>query len=175
MEVYTIGHSNHPIAQFLQLLKDNGISCLADVRSVPYSRHNPQFNRENLQKSLEEACIQYRHFPQLAGFQKSPFSESPNSGWENQAFRNYADYALTTDFQEGLDTLLQTASGQKTAIMCAEKLYWRCHRRIIADYLVAREISIKHILEENKLVDHELTHFARIEDVKRIVYPKELI
>jgi uncharacterized protein (DUF488 family) len=98
MEVFTIGHSNHPIARFLQLLKDNGIACLADVRSVPYSRHNPQFNRENLQKSLDEAGIQYNHFLELAGFQKSPFSESSNAGWQSKGFRNYAGYALTPRF-----------------------------------------------------------------------------
>ncbi len=172
--MYTVGHSTLARADFVALLRVNGIAAVADVRSYPRSRANPQFNREVLPASLAEAGIEYRHLARLGG-RRGPGKDlppggSPNDGWESEAFCNYADYALTPSFHEGLEELLAYAE-VPTAIMCSEAVWWRCHRRIIADYLVVRGLPVWHILSPAPPKPHLLTSFARPQADGRLLYP----
>src|SRR5579871_719082 len=145
MTVFTIGHSTHSLEKFIQMLAAHGIEQLVDVRTIPKSRHNPQFNCEALEHSLP---IVYRHMPGLGGL-RHPRKDSINLGWKNASFRGYADYMQTTDFEENLDRLIESASEQRTAIMCAEAVPWRCHRSLIGDALLARGIQVEDILSES--------------------------
>jgi uncharacterized protein (DUF488 family) len=160
---YTIGHSTRSIAEFVDLLREANIGLVVDVRTVPRSRTNPQFNRDALPDSLAGYQIGYEHIAELGGLRgKQRLVEpSPNGYWENASFRNYADYALTDRFREGLDRLTNLGSRSITAIMCAEVLWWRCHRRIIADYLLASGHSVFHILGPGKIGSASLTPGAR--------------
>ena len=137
--VYTIGHSNRSIEGFIELLEENGIELLVDVRSVPRSAHNPQFNKEILPQSLLQHEINYIHLPSLGGLRGKRKNSLPshNSAWENASFRNYADYAETEAFRNGLNELIELARQSRTCYMCAEAVWWRCHRRIITDYMLA--------------------------------------
>jgi uncharacterized protein (DUF488 family) len=169
--VSTIGHSTHPIEEFIRMLQAHGIRRLVDVRTIPKSRHNPQFNRETLPASLHSAGIEYRHLPILGGLRHAR-KDSINTGWRNASFRGYADYMQTPDFGEGLDHLIQLASEAPTAIMCAEAVPWRCHRSLIADALVARGVPVLEILSPAKARPHALTPFAKVEG-QQVSYPAQ--
>jgi uncharacterized protein (DUF488 family) len=161
--IWTIGHSTRNIEDFLALLNAHKIGAVADVRRFPGSRRYPQFNQDNLSKSLEEAGITYSHFPELGG-RRHPRPDSPNTAWRNEAFRGYADYMMTADFQSGLTRLLQLAREKRTAIMCAEALWWQCHRALISDFLKADGVTMIHILGLEKTQEHPFTSAARILD-----------
>jgi uncharacterized protein (DUF488 family) len=167
--IYTIGHSNHPLDDFLTLLAAHGITVLADVRKLPGSRRYPHFNAEELSPALAEAGIRYVHFPGLGGLRK-PAADSPNGAWKNKSFQAYADYMLTDDFERELAALLELARGECVAIMCAEALPWQCHRSLIADALVVRGIPVSHIMTTKKLDEHKLRDWAHVEGT-RITYP----
>jgi uncharacterized protein (DUF488 family) len=162
--IYTIGHSTLAIHDFLALLKEHDIEVLVDVRRWPMSRRYPQFNRDNLEEVLESEGMRYVWLGEsLGGYRREGLGErSPNGGWRNEGFRNYADYALTGGFEAGLGELLRMAATGKTVIMCAEKHYWRCHRRIISDYIVSRGQRVTHIVERGKTEEHRLTDFASV-------------
>ena len=160
--IWTIGHSTRKIDIFLSLLSENGIKIVADVRMFPGSKRYPRFGREALAKSLGEAGIRYRHFPELGGRRKAN-PDSKNTAWRNEAFRGYADYMDTADFQKGIERLVDLAEESgPTAIMCAEAVWWRCHRSLISDYLKARGVEVIHILDENKTEPHPFTSVATI-------------
>lgn len=162
MRIWTIGHSTRTIDEFISLLEANGIKLLADVRAWPGSKRYPQFNKEALKGSLNTHGIRYEHFPELGGKRKSR-PESRNTAWRNASFRGYADYMETEQFQKGIERLLEIASeAGATAIMCAEAVWWRCHRSLIADYLKARGVQVRHILSANKVEPHPYTPAARI-------------
>jgi uncharacterized protein (DUF488 family) len=167
--IYTVGHSTHPIDEFLRILNAHGIAQLVDVRTIPRSRRNPQFARENLPGSLTTAGIAYRHMPGLGGL-RHPQRDSSNTGWRNAGFRGYADYMQTPEFHDNLENLIELASSAPTAIMCAEAVPWRCHRSLIADALVARGIDVQEILTAAKSQPHALTSFAKVEG-SAITYP----
>ena len=167
--VFTIGHSTHPIETFLALLARHRIAMLADVRSFPSSRRWPQFNQAEIQASVEAAGIAYRWMKALGGRRHSTRPDSHHLAWEHPAFRSYADYADTNEFAAGLDALLEAAIISRTAIMCSEGLWWRCHRRIISDHLTVRGWEVRHIMPDGKLAAHSPPDFATIEG-GRIVY-----
>jgi uncharacterized protein (DUF488 family) len=167
--LYTIGHSNRSFAEFAALLKAHGIELVADIRTVPKSRHNPQFNREALAASLPEAGIGYVHIPELGGL-RHPRKDSINLAWRNDSFRGYADYMQTEAFHAALDVLLRTAAERRTAIMCAEAVPWRCHRSLVADAAMARGIEVRHITSATAANPHKLTPFAQVEG-PRVTYP----
>jgi uncharacterized protein (DUF488 family) len=171
MNLSTIGHSTHPIEEFVGMLDAHGIRQLVDVRTIPRSRHNPQFNREILPRSLESAGISYRHMPGLGGLRHAR-PDSINTGWRNASFRGYADYMQTPEFRENLNQLIQLASETPTAIMCAEAVPWRCHRSLIADALTARGIPVLEIMTAGHGKPHSLTPFAKV-DGERVTYPVE--
>lgn len=167
--VYTVGHSTRPIASFIGLLIAHAVTVLADVRTVPRSRHNPQFARDALAASLAPAGIGYRAFPGLGGFRRTS-AQSPNGGWHNTSFRGYADYMQTPAFAGELDALLAVASESTVAMMCAEAVPWRCHRSLIADALTVRGIRVEEIVSETRTQLHALTPFARVAGTM-ITYP----
>jgi len=167
----TIGHSTRAIENFIALLKAHGVTCLADVRTVPRSRHNPQFNRDTLPASLRSASIDYIHMPGLGGLRRAK-PKSINSGWKNASFRGYADYMQTPEFEAHLETLIALAKTERVAVMCAEAVPWRCHRSLIADALVARGIPVEHIMSETRRDAHKLRSFAKRTGL-RVTYPPE--
>ena len=168
--LWTLGHSTRPIDEFIGLLRAHQISLLVDVRTIPRSRYNPQFNRETLAQSLHDAGLQYRHLPELGGLRK-PMNNSLNDGWRNASFRGYADYMQTEEFHRGIEALIALGSQDKTTVMCAEAVPWRCHRSLIADALVSRDWDIRHIMSPEKATRHVLTSFAHVEEGK-LAYPK---
>ena len=161
LTLWTIGHSARPITEFLELLSSYRIDALVDVRSFPGSRRYPHFNRENLSASLTTADVEYIHMPELGGRRKAK-QDSLNMSWRNESFRGYADYMETAAFREGIDRLIKLAAGQRTAIMCSEAVWWRCHRSLIADYLKALGVTVTHILGEEKSEAHPYTSAAQI-------------
>jgi uncharacterized protein (DUF488 family) len=162
MEIWTIGHSTRNIDIFISLLEENGIKLLADVRLWPGSKRYPQFNKEALAESLYAHGIRYEHFPELGGRRK-PKADSRNTAWRNASFRGYADYMETEEFRTGIQQLLDLAmQAGPTAIMCAEAVWWRCHRALISDFLKARGIEVMHIVDRNKIEPHPFTSAARI-------------
>ncbi len=163
--IWTIGHSTHPIEEFIEILQTNGIKTVADVRSLPGSRKYPRFNKENLEKSLPENGIKYIHLPKLGGRRKVK-KDSANTAWEHPAFRGFADYMDTDEFTSGINELIQIASKKKTAIMCAEVLWWRCHRSMIADYLKVNGWKVIHIYSSSKTEEHPYTKPAKIRNGK---------
>jgi uncharacterized protein (DUF488 family) len=171
----TIGHSTLPIETFLTILKDNGVHWLVDIRSIPKSRHNPQFAQENLEKSLKDAHIDYRWQKSLGGLRHA-LKDSINMGWRNASFRGYADYMQTPDFAAALDELLVASPKEQTTIMCAEAVPWRCHRSSVADALLVRGLPVEDIYYSAKghsrREPHKLTSFARVKG-KRLWYPQE--
>jgi uncharacterized protein (DUF488 family) len=169
MTVSTVGHSTHPIEEFIGILEAHGIRRLVDVRTIPKSRRNPQFNRESLSASLPKAGIDYFHLPGLGGL-RHPRKDSINTGWRNASFRGYADYMQTPEFANNLNHLMELATDAPTAIMCAEAVPWRCHRSLIADALVARGIAVMEILSATKSQPHGMTAFAQVEG-QRVKYP----
>lgn len=169
MAVYTIGHSTRTADEFMRILKAFRIQFLADIRTVPRSRRNPQFEREVLRKLLEDHGIQYAHIPGLGGLRR-PRKDSPNGGWRNESFRGYADYMQTEDFAVALAELVALAEGGFTVIMCAEAVPWRCHRSLVGDALLVRGIEVVDIMSGNGSRAHRLTPWARVEE-QQITYP----
>jgi uncharacterized protein (DUF488 family) len=167
--VFTVGHSTLPIDRFLSVLRAYGIEQLADVRTVPRSRRNPQFNADALRDSLQAAGIVYVPFSELGGLRK-PRADSLNAGWRNESFRGYADYMQTEEFARGLARLVELGGERRTAIMCAEAVPWRCHRSLVADALAVRGIGVVEILSETSYRDHALTPFARVSGTT-VTYP----
>jgi len=162
MRIWTIGHSTRAIDELISLLKETQIKLLVDVRAFPSSKRYPQFNKDALAESLSGHGIGYQHFPELGGKRKSK-PDSHNTAWRNASFRGYADYMETEQFQKGIERLVDvSAEADPTAIMCAEAVWWRCHRSLIADYLKARAVEVLHILGANKVEPHPYTSAARI-------------
>jgi uncharacterized protein (DUF488 family) len=169
--VLTTGHSTRSIVEFIALLKEHDVKRLVDVRTIPKSAHNPQFAREALSAALYSARIHYRHMPGLGGF-RHPKRDSVNAGWRNSSFRGYADYMLTPEFEKNLEALIGLAREERTVIMCAEALPWRCHRSLISDALTVRGIEAREIISGGVAKLHELTSFAHVEGTE-IIYPPE--
>lgn len=173
--IWTIGHSTRKIDIFISLLEENGIKLVADVRTLPGSKRYPQFNKEELTKSLNSHGIRYEHFPELGGRRKAK-KDSRNTAWRNASFRGYADYMETEEFHKGIERLLDfTHEAGRIAIMCAEAVWWRCHRSLISDYLKTRGIEVLHILDANKTDPHPYTSAARIVDGKLSYEPNLLL
>jgi uncharacterized protein (DUF488 family) len=172
--LFTIGHSTRSLAELIELLRGAQVDLLADVRTIPRSRTNPQFNADALPQPLSQAGIAYRHIKALGGLRGRARGGaiSPNDFWENSSFRNYADYGATDAFREGLQTLLDLGERHRCAVMCAEALWWRCHRRIIADYLLARGCTVQHIMGPGKLEPARLTIAAQSLPDGTLIYPR---
>jgi len=169
-EILTVGHSNHDEAEFLDLLRGAAVELLADVRANPRSRY-PHFNRSALAASLESAGIGYVHLGETLGGRREPTPDSPNVGWEQEFFRGYADHMESDGFAAGIEGLEGLARDRRTAVMCAEAVWWRCHRRLIADALTVRGWRVLHLMPDGGLPEHELTEFAVVED-GHIIYPE---
>ena len=167
--IYTVGHSTHPIEEFLELLGVHGVEQVVDVRTIPKSRHNPQFNADALEKSLRKAHLGYRHMKELGGLRHAK-KDSLNVGWRNASFRGYADYMSTPEFEEALASLMEIASERVTAIMCAEVLPWRCHRSLIGDALTKKVWLVRDIMSRTSATPHRLTPFLKVRRGK-LVYP----
>jgi len=170
---HTIGHSTHPLDAFVDLLRGADVAFLVDVRTVPRSRTNPQYNRETLPAALAAQGIGYAHIAALGGLRGKARDIAPavNGFWENASFHNYADYAMGEDFHAGLARLRDIGHAQRCAIMCAESVWWRCHRRIIADYLLAAGETVLHIMGPGKIEPAHLTEGARPDGPGRLTYP----
>ena len=172
---FTIGHSTRTLAKFVDLLRESNVDLVVDVRSMPRSRTNPQFNLETLPEGLAPWQIGYKHMAELGGLRgKQRLAESsPNAYWRVRSFRNYADYALTEPFASGLAQLREQGSQHRCTIMCAEAVWWRCHRRIITDYLLAAGEQVMHILGTSQVEEARLTPGAILRDDGTVVYPAE--
>jgi uncharacterized protein (DUF488 family) len=173
LTVYTTGHSTRTSAEFIALLGAHGVLKLVDVRTIPRSRHNPQFNTDTIATTLATAGIGYVHMPSLGGLRR-PQPDSVNAGWRNLSFRGYADYMQTPAFAAAIDELIDIAKAQPTAIMCAEAVPWRCHRSLIADALFVRGVAAAEIVSETRTTPHALTQFARVVDTKITYAPEGL-
>ncbi len=167
--VLTMGHSTLPLEVFIDLLKAHSVTRLIDVRSVPRSRHNPQFNGDTLPAALDLAGIRYAHATGLGGFRRAR-PESPNMGWRNASFRGFADYMQTAEFAENLAGLMELATHERVALMCAEAVPWRCHRSLIADALLVHGIHVEEIISRMRVQAHALTSFAKVNGMT-ITYP----
>jgi uncharacterized protein (DUF488 family) len=173
MTIYTVGHSTHPIEEFIAMLKAQEIETLVDVRTVPRSRYNPQFEQDALKKSLGEEGIGYKYMKGLGGLRHAR-KDSPNGGWRNSSFRGYADYMQTPEFAENLEELIALGEKERIAIMCAEAVPWRCHRSLVADALTARGIPVVNIMGVGKAAPHKMTKFAVVKEKgKTVLYPPE--
>ena len=161
IELWTYGHSTRSIEDFIEALASFDVRVLADVRSYPGSKRYPQFNKENLKASLTKAAINYQHFPELGGRRRAR-PDSLNIAWRNESFRGYADYMETEAFRDGILRLLEIARVSRTAVMCSEAVWWRCHRSLISDYLKAKGIEVNHIMLTGKSEPHPFTSAARI-------------
>ena len=160
-KVWTIGHSTRAVDEFVAALKAHGIETLVDVRSFPGSRRYPQFGKDKLAASLAEAGIGYKHFPDLGGRRRAR-PDSRNVAWRNEGFRGYADYMETAGFREGIERLIELTHSRRTTIMCAEAVWWRCHRSLISDYLKAAEVEVIHIVDAERAEPHRFTSAARL-------------
>lgn len=170
LALYTIGHSNRPVDEFLALLDGHAVRCIADVRAFPSSRRWPHFNRAPLSAALQAHGIAYEWIPALGGRRHgAPHAQSPHTAWTVAAFRNYADHMDSEEFAAGVEQLVATARRQRTAFMCAEALHWQCHRRLIADRLVVFGHQVLHIQSRERAVVHRLPDFARVVD-GRLIY-----
>ena len=170
---FTIGHATRPLPAFMELLRESRVDLVIDVRSMPRSRTNPQFNGDILPEALAPWQVGYQHIAALGGLRSKLRAAEPalNAGWRVRSFHNYADYALTAAFATGLDELRQAGRRRRCAIMCAETVWWRCHRRIIADYLIAAGETVLHILARSKVEPAQLTPWAVVRDDRRVVSP----
>jgi uncharacterized protein (DUF488 family) len=170
--VLTVGHSTRAVKDFVALLLAHGVKQLIDVRTIPRSRHNPQFNRDRLPRPLQKAGIRYRHMAGLGGLRHAR-RDSINAGWKNASFRGFADYMQTLEFEEALDQLIHLAQKRRTAIMCAEAVPWRCHRSMIGDVLLVRGLRVEEITSRTRTRPHTLTAWARVKG-KQLTYPANL-
>ncbi len=170
--ILAVGHSTHPLEDFIALLQAHGVVVLADIRTVPRSRTNPQFNVDALGASLKPAGIGHLHIPELGGLRKRR-PDSPNGAWRNKSFQGYADHMQTGTFAAGLERLREVSEAGPTAIMCAEALRWRCHRSLVSDALFARGVVVEHIESRTRTRPHQPPPFARIRGLK-VTYPPEL-
>jgi uncharacterized protein (DUF488 family) len=171
--IWTVGHSTRSADEFLELLRANTIGGLADVRTIPRSRRHPHFGRDALDARLKHEGIEYRHFAELGGLRK-PQPDSPNGAWRNEAFRGYADHMMTTQFAAAVDALLHFGGRRNVAVMCAEAVWWQCHRMLLSDALVARDVEVQHIMSlrgRSSVQPHRLTPFAQIRADCQIWYP----
>ncbi len=171
--ILTIGHSTHELTEFIRLLQAHEVAKVADVRTIPRSRRNPQFNHETLPEALKAVHIGYVHLPALGGLRHA-HADSPNTAWRNASFRGFADYMLTPEFEHGLTRLIELAKKKRIAIMCAEAVPWRCHRSMIADALMVRGIAVAHITSAKHREPHRMTPWAKVEGT-RITYPAEML
>ena len=171
--MFTIGHSNRELAEFIRLLQAHGVTKIADVRTMPRSRHNPQFNKETLPDALKTAGIGYVHLPGLGGLRHAR-ADSPNMAWRNASFRGFADYMQTDEFEKNMAWLGDLAREKHIALMCAEAVPWRCHRSLIADALTVRGITVEHIMSAAHRKQHKLTPWARVKG-RRITYPADAL
>ncbi len=169
LSVMTIGHSTHTLEVFIGLLREHAVQTVVDIRTIPRSRHNPQFNKETLPQSLEAAGIHYVHLSGLGGL-RHPYADSPNTGWRNASFRGFADYMQTPEFEENLHELLDLLVKERVALMCAEAVPWRCHRSLIADALSLRRIRVAHIMGRGHVETHTVTPWAKVSGTS-ITYP----
>lgn len=169
--IYTLGHSTRPLNNLIEMLRAHGITLLADIRTIPRSRHNPQFNRESLEQELPKANIQYRHLKELGGLRHAT-KDSINKAWENESFRGYADYMQTDEFATAIQGLIALAESEHVALMCSEGNPLRCHRWLVADALTVRGVRVLHISSRKSAKKHRLTLFARVEGTN-LTYPKE--
>jgi uncharacterized protein (DUF488 family) len=167
--VYAIGHSTRTIDEFIEILRAHSISMLADIRTIPKSRHNPQFNEDELTRSLEDKGITYMHFKELGGLRKAK-KDSVNTGWQNASFRGFADYMQTREFASAIRRLMQLAKQGRVAVMCAEGNPFRCHRSLVADALTVRKVRVLHVASKTSVREHTLTRFAKVSGT-RITYP----
>ncbi len=170
MKIWTVGHSTHAFDVFAELLTSHGIVQLVDIRSVPKSRRNPHFHTDALACSLPDRGVGYLHMPELGGWRR-PVPGSRNGAWRNKSFRGYADYAMTAEFAAGLARLEELAARRRTAMMCSEALWWRCHRRLVADRLVAIGDDVCHIGADGRVSAHQLPAFAVVSGDGRVTYP----
>lgn len=170
---YTIGHSTRTIEEFVELLRAADVKQVIDVRTVPRSRTNPQYNKDTLPDSLKPFDIDYIHLAELGGLRSKIKTVPPevNQLWRNQSFHNYADYALSENFDHGLEQLIVLGQKQICAIMCSEAVWWRCHRRIITDYLLTRGKAVFHLMNKNSIIEATITKGAQITALKKLVYP----
>lgn len=169
--VLTIGHSTRSIAEFIRLLQLHAVTRVVDVRTVPRSRHNPQFNKDSLPLALEQAGLGYVHLSGLGGLRHAK-RDSLNAGWRNASFRGYADYMQTPEFERSLEELIRWSNRDRVALMCAEAVPWRCHRSLIADALLARGIRTEDIMSPTRRQVHSLTPFAKVSGTT-VTYPAE--
>jgi len=169
LTLFTIGHSTRTLEEFEGLLKTYGVTLLVDVRTVPRSRHNPQFNKETLPGSLKPSGVRYIHMPEIGGLRR-PKHDSINLAWKNLGFRGYADYMQTKEFTDNLLKIVALARENCLALMCAEALPWRCHRSLISDVLVVRHVKVLHIITATSCINHEISEMAQVEGTK-ITYP----
>ena len=167
--VFSVGHSTRTLDEFISIIKAYGITLIVDIRTVPRSRHNPQFNKETLPDHLKAKNVKYIHMPELGGLRR-PRADSTNLALENKSFRGYADYMRSKEFSESLLRLVALVRENCLAVMCAEAVPWRCHRNLLSDALTARNIKVKHILTETSITNHELTPFAHL-DGYVVTYP----
>jgi uncharacterized protein (DUF488 family) len=170
VQVWSVGHSVHTFDAFMRLLTMHGITGLVDIRAVPKSRRHPHFSADALARSLPGNGVMYAKLPRLGGWRHA-VTDSPNGGWRNPSFRGFADYAMTNDFDEGLVELRRLAGTHATAMMCSEALWWRCHRRLIADRLVLAGDTVCHISSDGRVSQHRLTEFAAVGANGRLTYP----
>lgn len=171
LRVLTIGHSTRTLETFLSLLQAHGVTEVVDIRTVPRSRRNPQFNRETLPDALAALGVTYIHMAGLGGL-RHPRSDSPNTGWQNRSFRGFADYMQTQDFESHLQALMQAAAHARIALMCAEAVPWRCHRSLITDALLVRGVQVEHILGQTRREPHRLTSWAQVNGT-HLMYPSK--
>jgi uncharacterized protein (DUF488 family) len=167
--VFTIGHSTRTIEEFVELLKTYAVNLVVDVRTVPRSRHNPQFNKETLPNTLKPEGIKYIHMPEIGGLRR-PKHDSVNLAWKNMGFRGYADYMQAKEFTDSLLKIIALARENRLVLMCAEALPWRCHRSLISDALVVRHVKVEHIISATSCLNHQLNDMAQVEGTK-ITYP----
>lgn len=168
--IFTIGHSTRTLEELVGLLQAYGVRLLVDVRTIPRSRRNPQFNQENLSANLKETGIDYVGLKELGGL-RHPKPDSQNKGWKNESFRGFADYTQTPEFEEGINELIKLTQAGPAAIICAEAVPWRCHRSLIADALLVRGFSVRHIMTPRTWLEHSMTKWAHV-DGKQITYPE---
>lgn len=167
--VFTIGHSTRLVSEFIEIIKAYGIKRVVDIRTIPRSRHNPQFNKDALSKSLKAVKIGYLYMKGLGGLRHA-LKDSPNMGWRNASFRGFADYMQTEEFKENIEKLIEAAEKRAIVVMCAEAVPWRCHRSLIGDALLVRGVHVKHIMSASSSRDHALTPWSKVKG-KKITYP----